>query len=59
VVERGKFLTGMVALLVEVVAWRETGRHVWSRWPAGRRRGLLPPDQFVIYVRRKFVELSR
>lgn len=58
VVERSKLLAGMVSLFVEVVASGEVRRHVWTRWPSGRRRGLLPPDQFVVNIGGKFVELG-
>lgn len=58
VVERGKLLAGMVALFVEIVASGEVRRHVWTGWSSGRRRGLLPPDQFVVDIGRKFVELG-
>jgi hypothetical protein len=58
VVECSKPLAGMVALFVEVVAGGEVRRHVRTRRPSGRRRGLLAPDQFVVNIRGKFVELG-
>jgi hypothetical protein len=57
-VERSKSLAGMVALFVEVGASGEIRRYVWTRWSSGRRRGLLPSDQFVVNIGRKFMELG-
>lgn len=56
--EAGEPCTGMVAFGVEVPASRETGRHIGARRSTRRRRGLLPPGQFIVYVRRELVELK-
>jgi hypothetical protein len=51
-------LAGVVALLVEVFAGREEGRHVGTGRSTWRRHGLLATDQFIVDVGTQLVELG-
>jgi hypothetical protein len=48
----------MIALLVEVFAWREERRHVETGGPAWRRHGLLATNELIVDVSTQFVELG-
>jgi hypothetical protein len=58
VVQGSQLLAGVVALFVKVGAGWEVGGYVWTGRSAWRRHGLLPPNQFVVYICRQFVELG-